>query len=231
MQEQDIDESYPDLSSEDNFDPARRRWLFDPARRRSQRRKGGRQPAALRRYWAMRRGRKGKAHDPTHRRRSSGRRRGRSRRFGFDPARRHGRRRGRRYDIAFGPAGSWRDVISDYFLTAAGSIAHNFLVHKQGIGSQVHQLPMGINVTTTGGAAGLLGILGEKMGWLPSFLRPIFKGMFSEGFNYPLAEQITRSGNGAGQAQAGFPGAGIPSASAMAQGPLDYSYITQWGYT
>jgi len=168
--------------------------------------------------------------DPTHRRRRA--RRGRSH---FDPARRFGRRH-HRYDPIFGGPGSWRDVASDYGLVALGSILHNYVVHKLGYGANVRSAGP-INATDAGLAAGAVGIVGQKMGYIPGWLGKVFQGMFSEGLNYPAAEQMQRTGpNQAGGSDSGAygnttPGNAIASRSAAAQGPIDYSYLTAWGYT
>ena len=190
--------------TDEEFDPARRRWAYHPRRRRM--------TALQRKYFGKRR------RDPARRRR------GRRLR---DPARRRGRRaswmfhpRRRRHDPAFGTPGSAADIGSDYLAVAAGSMLHNFITTSKGyLGKTLNLGP--INLTQLGGVALGLGFIGEKMGFIRQngVISDLLKGIFAEGFNAPSLEGVTRvgaaastpgMGGAAGAPSAGYgPGSGI----------------------
>lgn len=228
-------DDYEDDIPEDTYDPARRRrggrFLFDPGRRR---RRKGRMPAGLRRYWAAR----GRRFDPARRRhygpwgvgaRAFGRRRGRGRRRvrlprWFDP----GRYRRRHYDPGFGATGSWMNAVTSPLMVAAGSILHNFLVHGKGLGARTMNVPViGANVTQTGAAAFAGSVLANRFNWGPEWLRGILNGMFAEGFNVPSAESISRTGPGGAVGAEMFPG-GRAQAPVGQPSPADISYQPIW---
>jgi len=219
----------------EEYDPARRRrkWLFDPARKRSKKsHRKGRMPAGLRRYWANKR-RGGKSLDPVHRRRRHHRRM-----KAYDPARRRRRhslkiprifgRRGRRYDIA--SPSSTMDEFTKTGLVTVGSMGHNYLVHTRGILARTYNLGP-VNVTQLGAIAWIaptiLRFLGVRV---PSWAREIISGVASESTNIPQVESIARGGS---NASAGSGGYNWPNA-ATAQSPVGVGpagYIPVWAYT
>jgi hypothetical protein len=206
------------------YDPARRRrmWLFDPGPRRRHRthtrkRRKGRMPAGLRRYWAAR----GRRFDPARRRRRRGRR---FRRF-FDPIRRRGRRH---FDIA-APGNAMEDFEKSGLVTA-GSMAHNYLVHGQGILARTYSLGP-VNVTQLGALSWLLPPVARWLGFrMPPWLREIFAGMAAEATNVPAVESIARSGpTGAGGTGGYAFGSAAVAMSPTGVGPA--GYVPVWAYT
>ena len=227
----DLEEDRLDTTM-DEYDPARRRrkWLFDPARKRGKKgHRKGRMPAGLRRYWANKR-RGGKTLDPVHRRRRH------HRAHRYDPARRRRRfklrmphfgRRSRRYDIA-APSNMMDDVTKTGLVTL-GSMGHNYIVHTKGILARTYSLGP-VNVTQLGLIGWALPIAARFLGFkVPSWGREILSGIASEATNVPAVESIARGGS-QGSGSGGYV---WPNAS-MAQSPAGVGpagYIPVWAYT
>lgn len=108
---------------------------------------------------------------------------------------------------------------------------HNFVVHSKGL--LANTIGFGpVNMTQFGALAGLVGILGERFGYIVpnAIISDVLKGAFAEGFNVPAVESISRTG-AAGGGQAGGYGWG---SAAVAQSPTGIGpagYIPVWAYT
>jgi len=119
-----------------------------------------------------------------------------------------------------------------------------------GWGSRVYNLGGIAGITQVGGLALGLSILGRKFGWFGGNAQNFLNGMFSEGFNVPLVENIVRAGpntaNG-GQSANMLPGTngGIQSAimkhlnnpgSSLVSGtpagiPMSPSFVPDFAYS